>query len=134
MIEKQEIIDYVFKDEPNPYVLDSMLTEISEESGSSESDMYKDAAITLINSNPDGSYIYYDLLDQMPTRVFIETTVYLPVLNIPSGKTYVDINFFDRINPNKSPVCIGNVECDTTSHNFIITGDGTITLAGQTVQ
>lgn len=123
-----QIMDYVFKDKPNPYVLFDALVNfvdlIATEGGPSK---WKDTTITLINSNPTGGYEYHDLLSPGVIEVYTETTIHLPVLNTPSGKTVLSINAFSNISKS-SPICTGNIEF--TEDEFVVTGDGTITLSG----
>lgn len=132
MTEKQEIINYVFKDEPNPYVLDSMLTEIGGEGGSSESGKYKDVTIKLINDNIDIPYFYKDFLNQeIHTTVHTEATVHIPILNTSSDGNCISRDYiFGNYNLSHLPVCTGNIEYDSTRGLFFITGNGTITLTG----
>ena len=126
---KDELVRYVLEspENTNPNVFRSLLDQyISENGGGSSGDgNWENVRVTLINSYPEKSFIFYNPFSEFSDEVFTETTVDLP---IPKGSTlYLRANSFNDFDEQIPPVCTGNIVFDFGV--FAISGDGTITLA-----
>lgn len=126
---KDELVSYILHspENTNPNVFRSLLDQyISENGGESSGDeKWENVTVTLINSNPGKSFVFYNPFSEFTNEVFTETTVDLPIPK--DGNFYLRGDSFNNFDEQVAPICTGNIVFDFGG--FVISGDGTITLS-----
>lgn len=127
---KDELVSYVLNspENTNPNVFRSLLdVYVSENGGGSSGDgdeLWTNAAVTLINSNPESAFLFYNPFSEFTEEILTEIIINLPVPK--NGTLYLDIYSFGNFDNSIEPICTGDIIFE---ERFEITGDGTITLA-----
>ena len=140
-MDKNDIIEYVMNTphNTNKAVLSSMLNQLAEGGGGGSSD-FSTAQVTFINADTAHSYSVAAFRIDSDCMSDLDIAVSEPVtIEVPLYKGKAEMGFFMLMNADFSytPTATGGVSIVTDanmSDKFVITGDGTITAKGHSLE
>ena len=140
-MDKNDIIEYVMNTphNTNKAVLNSMLNQLTEGSGGGSSD-FSTAQVTFINADPAHLYSVTAFRIDSDCMSDLDIAVSEPVtIEVPLYKGKAEMGSFMLINTDFSytPTATGGVSVVTDANmlnKFVITGDGTITAKGHSLE